>query len=799
MTPHYDHRAVEARWRRRWEDDGTYRTPAPSSRPKQYVLDFFPYPSGEGLSVGHARNYVPTDVLARYFRMRGFAVLHPMGWDAFGLPAENEALLRGRHPRITTAEYAATYRRQLQLLGCSYDWSREFTTSDPAFYRWTQWGFLLLFRRGLVYRAAGWQWWCPRCRTILANEQVERGRCWRHPDTPVERRALQQWYVRTTAYADRLAADLAQVDWPERIKTMQRKWIGRSEGADLRFPVDGREVFVSVFTTRPETIGGAAFLALAPEHPLASTIAPADHAPAVAAYVEAALRRSEVDRMASSGEPSGVFTGAWAIHPLTRMRLPIYVADYVLGEYGTGAIMGVPACDERDARFATRSNLTTVPLSLDAASRDDVMRELQTHGGAAPAVRYRMRDWLISRQRYWGAPIPLVHCARCGTVLVPDEHLPVRLPDAERYEPSGTGRSPLAGIESFVRTTCPACGGPAERETDTLDGFADSNWYFLRFAAPHVAEAPWDPDAVRSWLPVDWYIGGAEHAVMHLLYARFFTKVLHDAGYVPFSEPFLRLRNQGSMLSPRDGTRMSKSRGNVVTPDDVSATVGADALRVAVMFLGPFEQDVTWDHAVMTGAARFVRRVHALVQRHISARGDGRGAGGSAAMTARVAEVVHFVGDAVEQFRFNVLVAHLMSFLNELERWEQEWRGTRAWEEVLRTTVRLVAPIVPFLAEEAWAMLGATGSVHQAPWPAAPVPTVERREPVTIVVQVDGRVRGRLVAAQGIAPDELTARARAVPRVQAALGGREITGIVVVPDRVVNFVTRRDDRGASSR
>ena len=517
---------------------------------------------------------MPTDVLARYFRMRGFAVLHPMGWDAFGLPAENEALLRGRHPRATTAEYAATYRRQLQLLGCSYDWSRELSTSDPAFVRGTQWGFLLLYRRGLVYRASGLQWWCPTCRTILANEQVEHGRCWRHSDTLVQRRALAQWYVRTTAYADRLVADLDRVDWPERIKAMQRNWVGRADGADVQFPlVDGGNA-ITVFTTRPDTIQGATFVALAPEHPLASAIAPAGSHAAVQAFIAAVLQRSDVDRAAAREGPTGVFTGAWARHPLTGARVPVFVADYVIAQHGTGAIMGVPTCDARDALFAARYGLGRSPVADDPGARDRVMAALAVWGGAAQTVRYRMRDWLISRQRYWGAPIPLVHCPRCGTVPVPEDDLPVLLPEVPSYEPSGTGRSPLAAIESFVRTTCPRCGGRAERETDTLDGFADSNWYFLRFAGPD-APGPWSPEAVRYWLPVDWYVGGAEHAVMHLLFARFFTKVLFDAGIVPFDEPFARLRTQGSMLSPRDGARMSKSRGNVVTPDEVVESHGA--------------------------------------------------------------------------------------------------------------------------------------------------------------------------------------------------------------------------------
>lgn len=603
-----------------------------------YVLDFFPYPSGEGLSVGHAKNYVPTDVLARYFRMRGFAVLHPMGWDAFGLPAENEALLRGRHPRQTTSEYAANYRRQLTLIGCSYDWSRELITSDPAFYKWTQWGFLLLLRRGLAYRATGWQWWCPICRTILANEQVIDGRCWRHPDTPVERKALEQWYVRTTAYADRLLAELDALDWPESVKAMQRNWIGRTE----------------------------------------------------------------------ESTPDG------------------------------------------------------------------------------PVVRYRMHDWLISRQRFWGTPIPVVYCERDGIVPVPEVQLPVLLPEVDHYEPSGTGRSPLEAMAAFVNTRCPRCGGPARRETDTLDGFADSNWYFLRFASPAYAAGPWDPEAVAYWLPVDWYVGGVEHAVMHLLYVRFFTKVLADAGLVPFDEPFPRLRNQGSMLSPLDGARMSKSRGNVVTPDEVVASHGADALRLAVMFIGPFDQDATWNPEIVTGTSRFLRRLHDLVAR-AAAEPLRSEPPGTETLRARVGDLVRTVSEGIERFRFNVVVANLMEFLRALERWEERWRGTPAWQDTLRTFVTLLAPFAPFLAEETWAMLGQEASVHRAPWPASPDTTGVRE--VTVVVQVDGHLRDRISVPSGTDRATLLAAVRNRERTKAALRGRDVVDVVIVPEKVVNFVT----------
>ena len=739
-------------------------------------------------------------MLARYFRMRGQAVLHPMGWDAFGLPAENEALVRGRHPEETTREYAATYRRQLTRLGCSYDWSRELTTSDPAFYRWTQWGFLQLYRRGLVYRAQGWQWWCPRCRTILANEQVEDGRCWRHGDTPVERRALEQWYVRTTAYAEALLADLDLVDWPERVKAMQRNWIGKASGAEIRFPVAWSGEAITVFTTRPETLPAATFIALAPEHPGALALtAPARRAD-VERFVMAALRRTDVQRMAASAGSAasvevsrGVFTGVFAAHPQTGDLMPVCVADHVLAHYGSGAVMGVPTADERDRAFAHALGL---PMSTGRPPEeaDAVLADLARRGAGGPVVRYRMRDWLISRQRFWGAPIPIVHCERCGIVPVPEDQLPVRLPAVARYEPAGDGRSPLAAMPEFVRTTCPRCAGPAARETDTLDGFADSNWYFLRFADPHHDGGPWSPEAAGYWLPVDWYIGGAEQAVMHLLYARFFTKVLRDADLIPFGEPFTHLRNQGSMLSPVDGARMSKSRGNVVTPDEVIERFGADALRVAVMFLGPFDQDVTWDPRVMTGAARFIRRLYALAARAVegaprAVEAMPRSSTAGETPVNRVGGAADLAAALIEGFRFNVLVAELMTLLNDLESLEPRWAGTPEWRDALGRLATVIAPVAPFLAEEAWTMLGREGSVHRAAWPSGGAGPGEEEE-VLIVIQVDGRVRDRMAVPRGADQDQLIAAARGRERVRAALAGREVADAVVVPGRLVNLVTR---------
>ncbi len=669
----YDHVAVESKWRTRWADDALYRTRLPGpGRTKFYCLEFFPYPSGSGLSVGHGRNYVPSDVIARAYRMQGRAVLHPMGWDAFGLPAENEAIKRGIHPRETTTRYAANYRRQLTLMGCSYDWEREINSSDPEFYRWTQWFFLLLWRRGLAYRASGRQWWCPGCKTVLANEQIDaNGVCWRGHEG-VYKREMKQWYFRITAYADQLLDDLATLDWPEHIVAMQRNWIGRSEGVAFGMAVagdaaGGAETRLDVYTTRPDTIPGVTFVALAPEHPAVDRITTPGQRAAVAEYREQAARRSDIDRIrgdrAGAGPRDGAFTGAYATNPLNGERVPVYVADYVLAAHGSGAIMGVPAHDARDFEFATRHGLPVKVVVEQPGVRDGAPEAAYTGPGVMidagawtglpsteaaagitawlvergigrRSVQTRMRDWLISRQRYWGAPIPMIHCAACGTVPVPEAELPVLLPAIEHWLPGEDAaegpRSPLASLPAFVETRCPQCRGPARRETDTMDGFACSSWYYLRFVSPHFAGGPFDPAALAEWGSPDLYVGGAEHAVMHLLYARFWTKVMADAGIVPFREPFPVLRSQGTMHArdPLTGElrRMSKSANNVVTPDSVAETHGADALRIYLLFMAPFENDTVWEEEGITGARRFLERIWRPGERGGRAgRGQSRG------------------------------------------------------------------------------------------------------------------------------------------------------------------------------
>lgn len=816
-TAGYDFKALEEKWRPYWQATDLYQTGDDPSRPKYYILDFFPYPSGEGLSVGHCRNYIPTCVAARFKRRQGYNVLHPMGWDAFGLPAENYAIRHNVHPKITTQRQAANYRRQFQLLECSYDWSREINSTDPDYYRWTQWFFLLLFKRGLAYRAMGSQWWCPQCLTILANEQVEHGRCWRC-GSEVRRKELPQWYFRITDYADRLIADLDTVAWPESIKSMQRNWIGRSEGVEVTFPVEGRpELALAAFTTRIDTLFGVTFLALAPEHPLVSTLVSREQQDAVSAYVVQAARLSEIERHSTATEKTGVFSGAYARHPLSGKAIPIWVAEYVLPGYGTGVVMGVPGHDSRDHAFARRYALPVVPVVAPAApiqaavdcftdygivvnsgpysglSSSQAMAQLavdlERQGLGQRQVTFKLRDWLISRQRFWGAPIPIIHCGGCGMVPVPEEALPVRLPESADFTPGGNDRSPLARNEEWVQTTCPQCSGPARRETDTMDGFACSSWYFLRFAGPHETERPFDPAAVRYWLPVDVYVGGAEHAVMHLLYARFWTKVMHDAGLIDFVEPFTSLCNQGVLHAP-DGRRMSKSKGNVITPDEVIAAHGTDALRIYILFMGPFDADVIWDDSGMRGVTRFLERYWRVASREY--------AGGELSQTRKRADshtrmmhhTIKRVTEDFEQFKFNTAVAALMEYLNFLYDYQDRALPEGMWRQGIETLTRLLAPIAPFVTEEVWQeVLGHRGqSVHQTDWPAYDESRLVA-EVVTMVVQVDGKVRARLEVPAGLSDTEVEARVLLDEKVRQWLDGRTVRKFVVVPDQLINVVT----------
>ena len=866
----YDFRAIERKWQQRWERDHVFEADEAGSRPKMYCLEMFPYPSGSGLHVGHLKNYVPMDAFCRFKSMSGFKVLHPMGWDAFGQPAENEAIRTRRNPREMVPEYAAAYRRTLELVGCSYDWRREINSSAPDYYRWTQWFFLLLYARGLAYRATAPISWCPSCQTGLANEEVKDGRCWRC-DTPVEKKPMPQWFFRITAYADRLLDDLEGLDWSEGMKAMQRDWIGRSEGAEIDFAVDGGDLALRVFTTRPDTLFGATFLVLAPEHPSVAALTTPDQRPAVEDYARRAARMKEADRANQERAATGVPTGSYALNPVNGARIPIWIADYVLTGYGTGAIMAVPGHDTRDFAFATRFGLPIVQVvsrdgsryRLAEAETDEgvavnsgefdgltterfkiaIVEWLESQGKGARATNYRLRDWLISRQRYWGAPIPIVHCPACGIVPVPESQLPVHLPDVDRYEPSGTGESPLATIREFVETTCPACGRPARRETDTMGGYACSSWYFFRFADPHNDQAFADRRRIDEWLPVDMYAGGVEHARSHLLYSRFWTKVLYDAGLVGFTEPFLALKNQGSLLAytpgrhrrqdedadtedaattgkdwvllkpeEREGypadqviwrwARMSKSKGNVVTPDEIVQRYGADALRVYEMFTTPFEGDVQWSEEGISGAYRFVTRVWRWVNaaaRHYRADWPDRippgVSGGPRQVRRKLHQTIRKVTADLAAFQFNTAIAAMMELLNDVAAvYEVADDDTLAGQpdaalvsELAESIVLLMAPSAPHLADELWERLGQAGATYRVAWPAFS-PEVAAEEEITIPVQVNGKLRGQFTLPVGSPEERLTSCALALDKVQPFLAGKSVKKVIVVRGQLVNIV-----------
>jgi leucyl-tRNA synthetase len=821
----YDFHSIEPKWQDIWETARAYRTEERSDKPKLFCLDYFPYPSGDGLHVGHCRNYIPTDVITRYYRMRGFNVLHPMGWDAFGLPAENEAIRKKMNPREITRANTANFKRQLKLLGTSYDWEREINSSDPEYYKWTQWFFLLLYKRGLAYEKESEQWWCPACKTVLANEQVKEGKCWRC-GTSVEKKKLKQWFFGITEYADRLADDLDTVDWPERIKIMQRNWIGKSEGAEVVFEVlserDGSRHPVTVFTTRLDTIMGATFLVLAPEHPLVNEIAsPGQHAE-VDQYVTASRVKTDIDRMSTEREKTGVFTGAYAVNPFSGERIPVWIADYVLMGYGTGAIMAVPGHDGRDFAFAAKYGMEIrqviswpePPYDVSAWNDQYADYGILTHSGrfdgltsaeataamvadgtarglAEAKTNYRMRDWLISRQRYWGAPIPMVHCPACGTVPVPESQLPVLLPDVHSYEPSGTGESPLASISEWVETTCPVCGGPARRETDTMDGFACSSWYELRFTSPHLDTAPFDRASVDYWLPVDLYVGGAEHAVMHLLYARFWTKVMYDAGLVGFTEPFARLMNQGMLLS-FDGQKMSKSRHNVITPDEVVEQYGADTLRLYELFMAPFEQEVAWSKESISGAHRFIKRLWELAQRTVDAATAAPVEREVPGLDLQVNKLIKKITEDIERFKFNTAVAAFMEYFNFLAdsvRADETVLAARAWQDAIRSLIVVLAPFAPHLTEELWWDFGNTESVHRQAWPTwDALKLVE--DQVEVAVQVNGKVRATMMVPAGASDDELGRLALVQENVVKYTDGRIVKRVVAIKGKIVSIVVQ---------
>ena len=978
----YDFAEIEKKWQKRWKEADLFKTKESTDKPKFYGLDFFPYPSGAGLSVGHCRNYIPTDVACRYRRMKGFNVLHPMGWDAFGLPAENEAIKKKSHPKKTVPEYVATYKRQMDLVGIGYDWSREINSSHPDYYKWTQWIFLLLYKRGLAYRSLAPANWCPNCATVLANEEVKDGRCWRC-DSYIEKKDLPQWFFKITAYADRLIDDLDTIDWPESIKSMQRNWIGRSEGAEVTFKSEQGDNIV-VYTTRPDTLWGATFMVLAPEHPLVEKLVTPDKKAEVEEYRKFAQRQSAIERQSTEKEKTGVIIGAYAINPVNDRKIPIWIADYVMMGYGTGAIMAVPAHDERDFEFALKFGIPIIPVidrtdnlakssvckdcvkdgfgaamqkaeisfeehgekyhvilmgnqeinkfvdllkgyvkpnhwaavvgsawkfifsdgvvdfdsyeaekdilgrlhKLDPSTgdarvlmevlyREPFLRDALFHaeygdminsgeftgtigncakkkvtfwlaeqGKGKPAVNYKLRDWLISRQRYWGAPIPIIHCENCGEVPAPDEDLPVVLPDVEHYEPSGSGESPLANIPEFVNVACPTCGGPAKRETDTMGGFACSSWYFLRFVSPHLDTAPFDKALAAYWLPVDLYVGGAEHAVMHLLYARFWTKVLHDEGLIPFVEPFKKLMNQGMVLAytphrtmevgetgdaeDAEGmeeedhdliplfpeeienydpskiiwkyVKMSKSKRNVVTPDAMAEKYGADSLRTYELFVAPFEDAVQWSEDGMNGAFRFIGRVWRLIN-DWAERFDPNWAANAAeeaganpkakSMRRKLHQTIQKVSEDIEKFAFNTAVAAMMELVNEMYSFAQSaGDGKAVMSEAIENLILLLSPMAPHIADELWSNLPKSDKKEFTlleTWPTFD-PEVAKADEVEIVIQILGKIRDKMTIPADSDEKTMEEFALSSEKIKGELAGRTVRKVIVVKGKLVNIV-----------
>ena len=795
----FDHIRIEQKWQEKWRKEDPYRSTEDQNKEKVFVLDMFPYPSGEGLHVGHPKGYIATDIYSRHMRMRGFAVLHPMGWDAFGLPAENFALKNKVHPRVAVEKNIANFKQQLAHIGFDYDWSREINTTDPSYYKWTQWIFLKLFEHGLAFQSNEPINWCPSCMTGLANEDLDGNLCERC-DTPVEKKKLPQWVLKITAYADRMLTDLDSLDWPEHIKEAQRNWIGRSEGAELNFDINFNSEDrtldpITVFTTRPDTIFGATYLVLAPEHPLVTTLIgegqtfitnPGE----VRAYVATATKKTEIERGADGKEKTGIkLEGIMATNPATKEEIPIFVADYVLGSYGTGAIMAVPAHDERDYEFAKKFDLSLkrviesddLPYVGNGAlidsgeftdrNSEEAKGDIVASVGGKKVTRYKIRDWIFSRQRYWGEPIPIIHCETCGAVPVPYEDLPVLLPEVDHYEPTGTGESPLAAIDSWVNTTCPKCGGQARRETNTMPQWAGSSWYYLRFMDPHNNEQLVSTKNEKYWAPVDVYVGG-DHAVRHLIYARFWHKFLYDIGVANTIEPFARLEFLGFILA-EDGRKMSKRLGNIINPDDVVKEYGADAFRLYEMFMGPFENTTAWSTSSIAGTARFIERVWKMGE-HLVAEPV-------AALDVPLHQTVHKVGDDISSFKFNTAVSQLMIFLNAVE--EQGVIGRKQWQAFLC----LLAPFAPHLTEELWELSGEKTSVHHASWPSYDESMLVAEE-VEIVVQVSGRKRGTVLVSNGASEEDVRAEALKLPAVITALAGREPKHAIFVPNKIFNLV-----------
>ncbi|WP_173472269.1 leucine--tRNA ligase [Eubacterium ruminantium] len=809
MGTQYNHKLIEAKWTKKWEEkpinvnDGV--------KPKYYCLDMFPYPSGNGLHVGHWRGYVISDVWSRYQLMHGKYVIHPMGWDAFGLPAENYAIKNGIHPSISTAANIASIKKQIKQIAAIYDWDMEVNTTDPDYFKWTQWIFVQMFKNGLAYEKEMPINWCPSCKTGLANEEVKEGKCERC-GADVTKKNLRQWMLKITAYADRLLADLDKLDWPEKVKKMQAEWIGKSTGAEVNFKIDGKDESITVYTTRPDTLHGATFMVLAPEHKLAAELATPETKAAVDDYIYQTSLRSSIDRMADH-EKTGVFTGSYAINPLNGSRIPIWLSDYVLADYGTGAIMCVPAHDDRDFEFATKFNIPIIQVISKDGKEIENMTEAYTEASGvminsgewngmesavlkkeAPHIieekgfgkattNYKLRDWVFSRQRYWGEPIPIIHCPDCGAVPVPEEDLPLMLPEVDKYEPTGTGESPLAAIDSWVNTTCPCCGKPAKRETNTMPQWAGSSWYFLRYVDVNNDKELVSKEKADKYLPVDMYIGGVEHAVLHLLYSRFYTKFLHDIGVVGFDEPFTKLFNQG-MICGRDRetgkpTKMSKSLGNIVSPDDIVNDYGCDALRLYELFVGPPELDSIWDDAGIDGISRFIKRFYSMVIDNAEK---------DVAETPELLRLRHGlikdITQRLESFNLNTVISAFMEYNNKFV---DLTKSTGVDKETLKTMVKLIAPFAPHIGEELWEVLGGTDSVFHTEWPEFDEAHL-KADTITLPVQVSGKTRVTVDVPADADKDTIIALGKEA--LGDRLDGKTIIKEIYVPGKIINIVAK---------
>ena len=822
----YSPQSIEKKWQSKWLAENVYKTEMDPEKPKYYSLEMFPYPSGN-LHMGHVRNYSIGDVLARYKTMEGFNVIHPMGFDAFGMPAENAAIKHGVKPSDWTYSNMDNMKRQQREMGLSYDWDRAVATCSPDYYRWTQWLFQLFYKRGLAYKKKAYVNWCETCGTVLANEQVIEGKCWRC-DSDVVKKDLSQWFLKITDYADVLLKDLDLLKgWPERVKIMQENWIGRSEGLEFSLDVPELGEKIAAYTTRPDTVYGITFLALAAEHPLIERICQNNpKAEEIRAFCKKAQNQSEMERTSSESEKEGIFTGLYAINPFNGNKVEIWVTNYVLAEYGTGAVIGVPSEDQRDWMFATKYNLNIIitlqpkdrELKLEEmteayvdkagvlvnsaefsgmdikAAMKGIMDKAEAEGFGKRRVNYRLRDWLISRQRYWGAPIPVIYCPDCGEQLVPEDQLPVMLPEDVKFEQGAV--SPLAQSESFVNCTCPKCGKPARRETDTMDTFICSSWYYLRYTDPHNDKLPFDKDKVNYWAPVDQYIGGIEHAILHLLYSRFFTKVLRDAGMVDFSEPFTNLLTQGMVL--KDGSKMSKSKGNVVSPEEIISQYGADTARLFILFAAPVDRDLDWSDEGVAGASRFLKRVWRIMEVFEDKIKSGQDEYDVSSLTDEEKElrrVLHTTSrkvteDIRDRFMFNTAISSIMELVNAFYVFQNsESINGNLVREVSIDLIKMLAPFAPHMTEELWSILIGEGSVHQQKWPECDEAATVKAE-VQIVLQINGKVRDRIMIATGISREEMEVAAKANARVQELTAGKTIVKMICVPDKLVNIVVK---------